>query len=452
MNQTRPMRDGTPVADRYGKPDGERPRGRFRIADVPRMFWVRMAAYGLLCAVLGAAAGWRLWGRDDSAGAAPSQTTDSGDITPPGTTGGPSVAALIHFDEDFCDSDFASFRERQEQLLKSRLVLTEALAESGLAAEAIGGKEPDTAAWVAEHLRIDFPGAGVMRVWLEHDNAHVAAQLANAVSGAFLKHYTQQRREQLAAQIADLDRRRQEQQRIVRQKERELADLARRYGAGGLDPLASLQGRALRRVSELEKELAEIRKQQASARQQLYQQQRIVGQDPEDVEVNDAELDLFAAGDAVAGQWQRQISEIEQQLAFAQVSVNPSAAGRWVERYQNALRVTRRRLASRREELRPLARQNKRLQAEAAVVELRTQIETLADKEDRLGEQLAGLKADAEKVAASSANVETIRNEIRDLEADLAQLQAQRDALKSEHDAGQWATMLQRAIVPYPVR
>ena len=450
MNSNQAMLGGPSNPGRAPGSAGTKGYGRFHLADVPRMFWVRMAVFGLLCAVVGGTVGWLVSGRDDMAGAASTQPPGQTPVPPTDPSNRQTAAALIQFHEDFCETDFDAFRATQEQLLRSRSVLGDALTETGEAAREIDHEESDPVEWLAEHLQTDFPGPGVMRIRLELEDPPTAARLTNTVSRVFLDYYTKHRRATIEAQIADLRRQSNEQQQLVQHKQHQLAALVKRFKVDDLDKLAAAQRGALGRVSQLEEQLEQVRAEHAAVVEQLYEQERLLDQDVEDLEVTDAELELFAQSDPVANGLQQQVAEIEERLAFAEVSVNPGAVARWVERYQNQLRATRERLASRRDEIRPLAQQEKHLAAQSAVVDLRSQIEPLAQQERRLGEQLARLQGDAEKIGARSANVDTMRAEILEAQTTLARLEQRQGELKAEHDSGQWATLLQTAVVPYP--
>jgi hypothetical protein len=94
----------------------------------------------------------------------------------------PRVLGAPRFDEDF-----ATYRQGQVELVKSRAVLTGVVRHGDLAELNVGNSESDRIDWLEDHIRVEVGSdPEVLRIWFTAGSPEDKAKVINAVTYAFI--------------------------------------------------------------------------------------------------------------------------------------------------------------------------------------------------------------------------------------------------------------------------
>ncbi len=278
---------------------------------------------------------------------------------------------------------FDVYRSTQQELLKSRFVLSAALKDPEIAKLAAVRGEADPVAWLARELRVDFPNnSQIMQVSLGDDDAAGAARLVNAVVGAYLETIVGLERRASNETRDVLDNTCVEMSAELRKKREDLQRLCKVLGTGSGEVSAMKRQIALEELAEYRREALRI------------------------------ELELVRA---------------EVLLNNRRQSLDKLRPGEDSDDPPDARKTA---------ELRP---------REVEVGELELEIEVLSTQRDLLQKHVAEKREDAEQVFANSIECEMLRAEIERMAESLDRINQQREALMLKANARPRVTLLQKA-------
>jgi hypothetical protein len=149
--------------------------------------------------------------------------------------------------------DFQNLLKAQVALIKSRALLEQALARTGIA-DRFQGQEMD-AEWLAQHFKVSFPDSQeIMRVSLERPNAEEARLLVAAVVDAYMEEVVNREMNRLKQQQKHLDA-------IDETTRKKLDDLAAKH-----EDLVATYEEKRKELKQLEDRLAKLVVQQIMQR------------------------------------------------------------------------------------------------------------------------------------------------------------------------------------------
>ena len=344
--------------------------------------------------------------------------------------------------------DFERYRRTQAQLLKSRFVLIAALRGSEIAKLPSIRNEPDPLAWLARHLRVDFPdNAEVIEVSLAGDEPKELAVLVNAVVDAYMAEVVDVEQVERRQRLSDLDMIYAEKEIEFRNKRTDLAVLARDLGTGDPEALSLKERRTLERYAAFRNELMAVQFKliRAAGEVKVKQQalERAAGQP-----VSEFELDRFAQTDPLILKLASEGSQFNQQLEQATERGGTAAASKYEERLVEKLRENQRQIEARREELRAELRRAKQATIQEELTQLEAEAAILKEQERQLGQAVQQAARDADQVGGTSVDVEMLGAEIELLAGMLDEIAKERQKLLIELRNKPRISVVDRAAVP----
>lgn len=349
--------------------------------------------------------------------------------------------------------DFEHYRRTQSQFLKSRFVLIAALRSSDIAKLPSLRNEPDPVAWLARHLRVDFPGDGeIMEVSLAGDEPKELAALVNAVVDAYMAEVVDVERAERRQRLSDLDQIYAEKETEFRDKWSDLKVLAEDVGTGDTEAPSLKQQLVLDRFAALRNELMAVQfKRIRTAGEVKVKQQALQrgAQQP----VSEFELDRFAQADPLILKLASEGSQLNQQLEQAAERGGTDVASKYEERLVEKLRETQRQIEARREQLRAELRRAKQAVIQEELAQLESETATLQEQERQLGQNVTEAMREAEafggsSIGGSSIDIEMLQAEIELLAGMLDEIAEQRQRLEIELRFPSQISVVQQAAVP----
>jgi RNA polymerase sigma factor (sigma-70 family) len=130
----------------------------------------------------------------------------------------PEVYALLRLPNDPRVQDFTAFWRTQALLLKSRLVLAEALKDKGVKGLALVQQQKDPLVWLEQSLQVQFvDNSELLRAGMSGHNPEEMATLVNAVVDTYLREVGGRERDKRAERLKKLEKLRGELEQKVRQ-------------------------------------------------------------------------------------------------------------------------------------------------------------------------------------------------------------------------------------------
>ena len=292
--------------------------------------------------------------------------------------------------------NFDVYRATQQQLLKSRLVLSTALKASKIAELAAVKTQADPVAWLARELRVDFPAnSEIMQVSLGGDDPAETAQLVNAVADAYLNQVVQMQRSGSKETLDLLDRTYAEMSAELRAKRTDLQRLGKALGTGAGEVAAMKQQIALEELAEYRREALRTELELIRARILLTNKRQTLKKlHPDEGPDEDPDEDADGSPDA------RKTAELRRR--------------------------------------------------EAEVAELELEVEILSTQREVLQQHVAEKREHAERAFSQSVECEMMRAEIERMAEALDKITERREELRLDLAARPRVTLLQKATAAKP--
>ncbi len=199
--------------------------------------------------------------------------------------------AIVFQTEDRSQNSFEIYKGTQQQLLTSDVVLTSALRKPEAARSPVIQKEADPVRWLANNLRVEYPGnAEVMRVSLTGTNSDEAALLVRAVVEAYMNGAGDADRREKRDHLAELDKLYNEKSNLLRSKRMEMKQLEETLKTGDPGTLNVKQQMAMQEYAEARNDWNRLRSELERAKSDLELKKRIGTPDKKDLAPETAEL------------------------------------------------------------------------------------------------------------------------------------------------------------------
>lgn len=361
-------------------------------------------------------------------------------------------------------TSFDVYKNTQQQLIQSPLVLNAALRQEDVAKLSLIREQLDPVKWLSEELHVSFPGdAEIMTISLSGDEPEALARIVNSVVRAYLEGVVEDEHDAKLDRLSDLEEAYGETETKLRKKRDDLRRLAETLGTGDSEALTLVQQNALQQYSQFRQELTRVEFElmrsegELKIRQSLrekYAKQENPDQDaePEEITVSDAELASVVQSDAIARQLRSKIDELEKQSAHAKEVLRPEKAAPYLADYQKDIDEAQQEVDARRDVLRDQLLLAKRRAVQKpgkdTLEELQTKVAVLQAQKAQLQKDVSRLENDARQSGRSSIEVEMLRFEIQSLEDILNQVGGEIQRTRIELRPGSRVTVLSQAHVP----
>jgi uncharacterized protein involved in exopolysaccharide biosynthesis len=167
-------------------------------------------------------------------------------------------------------TDFATYQRTQVALIKSRLVLNNAIKRLQSATPDVIKRRADHLDWLAKNLRVDFEiGSELLRVSMRDTEPNDAAVLVNAVVSAYLDEVVDVELKQKRDRYDLLKQTWSRYQESLRQKRKELRSLTEQTGSEDKRVASERYQLRAEQLSACDRELLRIRLERAASETRL---------------------------------------------------------------------------------------------------------------------------------------------------------------------------------------
>ena len=331
---------------------------------------------------------------------------------------------------------FEIYKETQQQLLKSRFVLTAALRNpkvKGLTSIQREDRQHNALAWLTEELRVGFPGknAEIMQVSMTDPNPQEAATLVNAVVQAYFDEVINAERIQRRVRLSELQQVYAERENDVRTKRTELKQLADQLGTTDNETLSLKQQIAVQQFAEYRRELTRMQFELSRTRAQLQTHQAMLER-LATVEVSDLDVNALAQADPQY----RMLSErsVWQQMLARENQANmvPGTTSRFAEKSQRDMQIVQAQFEQLEKGLRDKVRAVKKAEIDKEIRRLESEVAILTEQEQQFQKDVERQRKEAELIGRSSIDVEMMRTDVRHVDQILSSIAEERERLKVE--------------------
>ncbi len=400
-----------------------------------RRRWWMAVPLGLLCAVVAGGVAWSLHKPSYTARALLRVSTAQESL-------------VFETRDSAARRSFDIYKSTQQQLLKSDFVLLAALRKPEVSRLEIVGREQDPVRFLAESLRVEFPGnSELMAVRLSGDDPEQISTVVNAIVEAYLVEVVDREKNERRQRLDELNDLYVAKSDEMRRKRVDLKRLVEQVGSGDRDALALKQQIALEQFAELRRALVraqfEVGRLESELRVQKANLEKF-----EQVEISDAEVASAARADPAMTALDERRTRLEALIEEYRQRVADSRVAQYLEKPQSDLQALRQEwadaLQARKEEL----RRRRRDLLEERRADLETQLAMAVEQETQIQKDLEESRKRAEQFGGSSIEVEMMRAEISHLEGVLNPIAAERERLRVEVATAARVQRLQEARPP----
>ena len=349
------------------------------------------------------------------------------------------------------ESDFRTYKAIQATLLKSPLVLNDALRQPHIAALRWVRERQDALTEMDKHLRADYPGdSEILRVSMSDDDPAELAMLVNGVTDAYLKNVVHADRKRRLERLQELDRIYNESEEKARSKRTLLRQLARALGTSDSKVLTLKQQMAVEHFAELRREHTRVQFDLMRA--------KLSGDDtgtadttPTDSEIPDLILNEYVQRDPIAGRLTQRITQLQEIIArYAKIAVVPDEPT--LVNARDELESLQSTLQTREQELRlgavQLAHRDARNVPRREESQTERVVGLLTEQEKVLRGQIEAESAEVDKVCASSSELELMRAECEEMDNVTKRIHTELESLRVELQSPARVNLVQTADVP----
>ncbi len=353
--------------------------------------------------------------------------------------------AIVFQTDDRSQNSFEIFKGTQQQLLTSDVVLISALRKSEAARSPVIQKEADPVRWLANNLRVEYPGnAEIMRVTLTGTNPDEVALLVRAVVEAYMNGAGDADRREKRDRLAELDKLYNEKSNLLRSKRMEMKQLEETLKTSDPGTLSLKQQMAMQEYVEARSEWVRVHTELQRAKEDL----QLKTQWCERIKQMQSAPQAVVAGQEFPVDRDPQIAKLLDQID--QCDYNLSKVVRnLTEKYQREKARLQKIVAERRQAL-AAARIGKSGSGDMApdLAELQTRIDNLTAQEKAASADRDAKRETAEKFGNSSIDVEMMRSELMELDSILKPIAEKRDKLSVELSSMPRISVFQSAEAP----
>jgi len=351
--------------------------------------------------------------------------------------------------EPAADREFEVYKRTQAELLKAHFVLVPAVRGPDVRDLDVDRRYRDPVEWLAENIRVDFPGeAEIMRVSLSCGDPREAQVLVQAVVDAYLSQVVAVERNQIGDRLDRLQRACSEVSSRVRQRRSEIMQLSELLGTAEGKGASLKQQLAVEQFLELQKEHTRLQADVQRVKAELEMRKAaLAGMD--EAEFSELEIDALAQSDPHASQvLVPALVQARRLLAESSIPSKTAPDAQTIAKLQRYAQDVEKQLAVRRQELRDKLRQGKATAMKAEIRTLEQQIAVGADMVARTARDVEERQKVAERLGRSSVDLDMARAEIEQLDVLLRDLTQEKDRLTVEINAPARITLAERAMLP----
>ncbi len=226
------------------------------------------------------------------------------------------------------EAEYELFKNTQMQYVSSNFVLTSALRkpeDSPISRLSILKNQKDPIRWLQNKLSVSFPLKGeVMKVELTTYDPKEAATIVSAVVDAYKAEVIDAEMEKRRLRVNDIERLYSDKDQEVRDKRKQLKDLAEQLGAAETENLNLKQKLSLEELATYRQQLAQRDFEVGRLRSELASRQAELLA-VKNADISDVECEMYAPGDPVLRDLMQEIMWRQQDQQYASGVLKESA-------------------------------------------------------------------------------------------------------------------------------
>jgi capsular exopolysaccharide synthesis family protein len=348
-------------------------------------------------------------------------------------------------------NNFLNYQKAQAALVKSRLVLNAALRQPQVAELALVRAQDNPVEWLEKHLQADYKLAPeILRISLSGQRPQELKALVDAIRSAYLQEIVDKERNENQARLERLKKLQAEYDQGLRDKRRSFRELAQTVGAQHSQTLAHQHQLAVERLAAAQKDLTQVQSDLRKALLDLADQEAREKASEGTVVVGSA-VDELLRKDPLVERQMKELAEQEMRLAASVLAATRGEDDPAVRALRAKVEGGRRLLETRKKELRPQfvkefrerARGEVRLQAAA----LRGRVSLLQQMQKELLADVGRREQESRTINKGSIDLESVREDLSQLEDMAKKVTAQVETLKVESQAPSRISLLEEAVV-----
>jgi polysaccharide biosynthesis transport protein len=347
-------------------------------------------------------------------------------------------------------SEFRTYQKTQEAMIRSRGVLSKALAAPEVARMELVRRQLDPLEWLERELQIDFAnGSEIMRIAMSSHNAGEPAVLVNAVTRAYLDEVVNEGERERQLRVDIMTKQWKDYQETLRSKRVELRKQAALAGSDNQQVVALIRSSKQDNLARAEDDLSRLRNEIRTLEIEAAVQDR--QRELAESSVSPATVTATVAQDPTIAKLSQRISQLRSQFnqvgAVARDRMDP-AAQKLRKEYDDAQAE----LARQRDEITPNVA---RRLADQASGELRTKAELtsarlkiLAGFEEKLLDDVKRLQGQTDTITKAAKDLSEIQEEIATAEGIAKRIGVEVESMKLEFKAPARVRLVELAETP----
>jgi capsular exopolysaccharide synthesis family protein len=345
-------------------------------------------------------------------------------------------------------SEFDIYKGTQMQYLKNPFVLLAALRKPEVKQFNIDQREANSVGWLAEQLKIAFPGkAEIMEVRLVSRDPAEAKTLVEAVVNAYLSEVVEAAQVARRQKLDDLDRQNSDLETRVREKRSALGKLTETVGTSDPKTISLKQQIALQTFAEYQRQHMQIQFELNHARRELGTQEALLA-NIDDLEISPQELDALTRADPLYKTLGDELFIRQMALTDAEAATVPGSKSRAAERTRTDLQKIESQFKQFEDKLREQVRDTRRAEMEKEKLKWQLQVAALAEQEQEFAKEVDLKRADAEKLSHSSMELEAARDDMENLKRVEREVGDELEKLRVELKAPPRVSLIKQATDP----
>jgi succinoglycan biosynthesis transport protein ExoP len=342
--------------------------------------------------------------------------------------------------------DANAFRQTQQALVKSRLVLNAALRQPKVADLATIRKEPDPIAWLEKELKVSYTSSPeILSVSLSGDPPDELKTIVDAVVTAYLQEIVNKEQIKRQARLDQLEKISIKYQENLRQKRLALRRIVEHVGTDDKQNLALKQMYTQEQYHLTQKELLQVR-----SKVRELEIEAAVGP-PDGPDVPESLASDAIQRDPVIVKYVAQRAQLENDMVQARQRLVEGEKAPAFQRYVTALAAVNRLIDQRKAELRPqIAAQVKdrmALDVEARGKSLEKRIEFYRRLEKQLVEDGKRLEEECQVQGKGAQDLGDLTTDLTQAEEVAKKVAGEAEMLNVEQQAPSRVTVLEEAVI-----
>jgi capsular exopolysaccharide synthesis family protein len=349
-------------------------------------------------------------------------------------------------------SEFATFQKTQAMRIKGRLVLTTALAREDVKRLGIVQEQNDPVTWLEDELKVEYQdGSEIMTVSLAGTEPQEQLTLVQAVVKSYEEQVVNAERDRRAQRVKELDRIYADSDKQLRLDKEELRKMVDTHGTSDKEVLTQQQIGLMTDLTEIKKQHAQTRFERMNAERRLLAlkgQEKAIKDGPGPA--TEAEVGTMLENDTVAKGHQVRLDKLKQiirEYERAGTRSDEPTLVRAREMIEEAQKGLEERKAALLADVGKRAGARAKAEYDAAVVQLQTEVESLAAQEKALETEANGLAGKAKTIGTSSTELEMLRAKIDREKKYADKVWDDVELLKAEVKSPPRVTLLQEAAL-----